>query len=173
MPAIPAQADTLKKLFASFTEYAFIVELGVADTKMIDYVTLLLTRFVHRDAIYPSAERTCQPLEELTAIMLEADQPEYRGAKRRELYRHMGDFALFWTGVYPEALRTRAARQRRDALLNYAEQGKRSYYIASTYVDTPDQAEEAPTLRRLSEHFEVCVQGLNRVRQHLDAGIAN
>ena len=24
---------------------------------------------------------------------------------RREVHRHIGDFTLFWTGVYPEALR--------------------------------------------------------------------
>jgi hypothetical protein len=52
---------------------------------------------------------------------------------------------------------------RKDALIDYCEQGKRSYYIASTFADEPFQ-DEAKVLRRLSEQFELCAFGLNRVR---------
>ena len=52
---------------------------------------------------------------------------------------------------------------RQDHLVDYFVQGKRSYYLASTFDQKPyDQ--EAPILRRLSEEFELCTYGLNRVR---------
>jgi hypothetical protein len=52
---------------------------------------------------------------------------------------------------------------RRDHLVDYFQQGKRSYYLASTFDQKPYQ-DEAPVLRRLSEEFELCTYGLNRVR---------
>ena len=47
-----------------------------------------------------------------------------------------------------------------DHLVNFQEQGKRSYYLASTF-----EGDEAPVLRRLSVEFELCAFGLSRVRQ--------
>ena len=64
-------------------------------------------------------------------------------------------------GVFPESL---AKGRRNDVLVDYCETGKRSYYLASTYSDTPKQQEEAPILRRLSVDFETCMEGLRKVR---------
>ena len=40
-----------------------------------------------------------------------------------------------------------------DALVSYQQQGKRSYYLASTLSDRKDQGY---VLRRLSDQFELC-----------------
>jgi hypothetical protein len=69
---------------------------------------------------------------------------------------------LFWTGVYPEAVAKLRGRGSADALINYQEQGKRSYYLAST-LSADDS--EGPVLRRLSDQFELCAFGLSRVRR--------
>lgn len=160
----------LVRLFAGLTEQTFMAELGLTDTHLIDYISQLLTRFLHRDAIFAVHGPMGRRLEELAAMMAEAERAENQGSARREIYRHMGDFALFWTGVYPEALRTRTAAASQDALVNYFETGKRSYFLASTYTDTPTQAEEAPVLRRLSDDFELCAYGLRRVRSCWETG---
>ena len=76
----------------------------------------------------------------------------------------IGDFTLFWTGVYPEALTRLQTADSRDHLLDYLEQGKRSYYIASTFENDPYK-EEAKVLRRLSSEFELCAYGLSQVRK--------
>jgi hypothetical protein len=52
----------------------------------------------------------------------------------------------------------------KDQFINYCEQGKRSYYIASTFEDEPFK-EESIVLRRLSERFELCAYGLTQVRK--------
>ena len=52
----------------------------------------------------------------------------------------------------------------KDRLLDYTAQGKRSYYLASTFEQEPYR-EEAPVLRRLSSEFELCAYGLNQVRR--------
>ena len=53
---------------------------------------------------------------------------------------------------------------KKDHLIDYCQQGKRSYYLASTFDEEPFE-EEAPILRRLSMEFEMCSFGLNRVRK--------
>jgi hypothetical protein len=158
------EPGAIGKLFAGLTEYTFISELGMTDTRLIDYITELLTRFVHRDSIFALKDPTERRLVDLAEMLMEAERSENRGEARREIFRHIGDFALFWTGVYPEAIKRRSTQ--RDALLNYYEQGKKSYYIASTYSDTPTQAEQAPVLRRLSDDFELLAYGLGKVRSH-------
>lgn len=159
-----AEPDPLRKLFAALTEHAFLAELGLADTKVIDYLSRLLARFANRDAIYAIRGPKGDRLDDLAEMVAEAEQLSHSRDQRREIYRHMGDFALFWSGVYPEAIGLRRRWCRKDALLDYVSYGKRSYYVASTYSDTPSHAEEAPILRRLSEEFELCAQGLRCVR---------
>lgn len=162
MVAVVGRPEALRDLFAAMTEHTFQVDLGIADSKLTDYLTDLLVRFIRFDAIFRFRSTIGRRLEDVAEMMLEAEQRQ--GKPRREIYRHIGDFTLFWTGVYPEALSRLQAPDSRDHLLDYLEQGKRSYYIASTFEDEPYQA-EAPILRRLSEEFELCSVGLRQVRK--------
>jgi hypothetical protein len=162
MVAVVANPESLRDMFAAYTEQTFQVDLGIADTRLTDYLTDLLLRFIRYDAIFRYRNTIGRRLEDVAEMLLEAEQRA--GKPRREIYRHIGDFTLFWAGVYPEALSHLQSPDQRDHLLDYLEQGKRSYYIASTYQDNPYQ-DEAPVLRRLSEEFELCSVGLRRVRQ--------
>jgi hypothetical protein len=65
--------------------------------------------------------------------------------------------------VFPEALNRLRSLLSRDHFIDYCSQGKRSYYIASTFEEPPYE-EEAPVLRRLSEDFELCAYGLHQIR---------
>ena len=42
----------LRRLFAGLTEQTFLATLGIGDPPLIDYLSLLLARFIHMDAIY-------------------------------------------------------------------------------------------------------------------------
>ncbi len=154
-------SEELRYLFRGLTEHTFQVEFGFADPPLLDYLSGLLERFVRIDAIFKVRDLVGRRLEEVADMLLAAEEREYN--VRRELHRHIGDFTLFWTGVYPEALKRLRHPERKDALIDYQEQGKRSYWIASTFEDEPYE-EEAPVLRRLSRDFELCSLGLNRVR---------
>jgi hypothetical protein len=162
MVAVVANPESLRDMFAALTEHTFQVDLGIADTRLTDYLTDMLLRFVRFETIFRFRSTIGRRLEEVAEMMLEAEQRQ--GKPRREIYRHIGDFTLFWAGVYPEALSHRQAPDRKDHLLDYLEQGKRSYYIASTYQDEPFSA-EAAVLRRLSDEFELCSVGLAQVRK--------
>jgi hypothetical protein len=151
-------------MFAGYTEHTFLERLGIGDPHLIDYLSALLTRFVHVDAICRISNVRGRRLEEVADMMLEAQSMPAQGRTRREIYRHIGDFTLFWTGVYPEALERLRSALRKDHFIDYCEQGKRSYFIASTFEGEPFK-EEAPVLRRLSLEFELCAYGLNQVRR--------
>ncbi len=160
----PKPDHPLRRLFGGLTEQTFMTRLGVADPPLTDYLSELLTRFIHVDAIYRLKNAAGRRLEEVAEMLLDAEALPAQGRTRREYYRHIGDFTLFWTGVYPEALRRLQHSLSKDHFIDYCEQGKRSYYIASTFEDDPYR-EEAPVLRRLSEEYELCAYGLNQVRQ--------
>lgn len=57
-------------------------------------------------------------------------------------------------------------RPRLDAFIDYVRAGKESYAIVSSF-DQFEYREEAPLFRKLSENFELCVMGLNFVKQDL------
>jgi hypothetical protein len=154
----------LRRLFGGLTEQAFMTSLGVADPPLTDYLSELLSRFLHTDAIHRLRGAHGRRLEEVVEMVLAAEAMPPEGRTRREVHRHIGDFTLFWTGVYPEALKRLRSALTRDQFVDYCEQGKRSYYIASTFDGDPYR-EQAPVLRRLSEEFELCAYGLQQVRR--------
>ncbi|MEK6269296.1 MAG: hypothetical protein N2B57_00930, partial [Planctomycetales bacterium] len=122
----------------------------------------LLIRFLRNDAVYHLRDLAGRPLDEVTSMMVEGQ--ERIGEARRDLHQHVGDFTLFWTGLYPESLRQMQSMERKDYFLDYCEQGKRAYYIAST-IPGDDKKPKTGVLRRLSQEFEMCVYGLGEVRR--------
>ena len=160
----PDLEHPLRRLFAGLTEHTFNAALGVADPPLTDYLSGLLSRFIHINAIFRLKNAEGRRLEEVAEMMIEAEAMPPEGRTTREVHRHIGDFTLFWTGVYPEALRKLRNALSKDHFIDYCEQGKRSYYIASTFEEEPFR-EEASVLRRLSSEFELCAYGLNQVRR--------
>ena len=157
----------IHRYFAGLAENTFQAQLGIVDPPLIDYVSDLLTRFVRSDVVHRIRSVSGRPLMTVTEMAAEATQR--LGDARRELHRHIGDFTLFWAGVYPEAL-----RKDRDDLEaqfeSYCSHGKRSYLIASTIVSDDDSAIPGEVLERLSERFELCTYGLREVRREWESG---
>ena len=154
----------LRRLFAGLTEQTFQATIGLADPLLIDYLSMLLSRFVHIDAHHRLRDAQGKHLTEVVDMLLEAEALPPEARTRREYHRHIGDYTLFWTGVYPEAVHRLQSGLRKDSFIDYCNQGKRSYYIASTFEEDPYR-DEAPVLRRLSEEFELCAYGLTQVRK--------
>jgi hypothetical protein len=154
----------LRHYFAGITEYTFETRLGVADPPLIDYLSDLLTRFIRSDALYCVRDLAGHRLQQLGEMWVEADARV--GDARREAHRHIGDFTLFWTGVYPEALRADRGDTLpgRDRFVDYCHRGKRAYYIAST-IPSEDEVIQPAVLERLSDQFELCAFGLSEARK--------
>jgi hypothetical protein len=155
------RSEVLRRFFAGITEFTFTTRLGVADPPLIDYLSELLANFVRTDAIYGVRTPTGERLSQVADMLAEAQARQ--GTARRRVHRHIGDFTLFWTGLYPE-LAERQRQGRKDSLLDYRNQGKRNYLLASRLPADPESA-PAAVLERLSDCFELCVYGLGEVRK--------
>ena len=154
----------MDRYFAGLAESTFQTELGIVDTPMVDYVTNLLIRFVRSDVVHRIRGVTGRPL--MTVGEMASEASKRLGDARRELHLHIGDFTLFWAGVYPEALR----KDTSDKFGNYCSHGKRSYRIASCIEPAKQDAPEAEVLERLSERFELCCYGLREIRRQWEEG---
>jgi hypothetical protein len=164
MPAPIPASHPLAKLLAALTEQTFIESLGIGDPRLTGYVSDLLVRFTHVDSIWKLNSVQGRRLEEVAEMIVQAELAGHSANATREIHRHIGDFTLFWTGAYPEAIPQFRAPLSKDHLIDYHQQGKRSYWIASQYDEEPYR-EQATVLRQLSEQFELCAFGLNRVRR--------
>lgn len=151
------------RFFIGLCEYVFHTRLGVPDEPLVDYVSNLIIRFVRFDQIHRIRDLAGRPSHEVADMMNEAEQRI--GLAKRDVHRHIGDVTLFWTGVYPEALPQLRQVAKKDFLIDYTQQGKRAYYIASK-IET-DREEDAPAdvLERMSVHFEMCAYALGEIRR--------
>ena len=102
--------------------------------------------------------------------MLLASNPLLDGPSfvyEREVRKHIGDYTLFLAGLFPEHVsRLRKGPLRLDSLVDYLKAGKESYAVVASF-DQFEFKNEAPLYRRLSKNFELCVFGLNLVKQDL------
>jgi hypothetical protein len=155
------ESHPLHRLFRGLTESTFMTELGIGDPSLVGYVADLLASFVPSQAIWRMRDKQGRPIFQVTQMVAEAESAD-DVQRRSECHRHVGDYTLFWTGVYPEALARLQGAQSPDCLISYQQQGKRSYYLASTLSTSGDRG---IILRRLSDEFELCAFGLSRVRR--------
>ena len=160
--------SAMQRYFAGLAESTFTSQLGIVDPPMIDYVSGLLIRFVRNDVVHSFRSVTGQPMMTIAEMVSEASSR--LGDAKRELHQHIGDFTLFWAGVYPEALRKPDEASTSDQFENYCAHGRRAYRIASCIETTRNDAPESEILERLSDRFDLCCYGLREVRRQWEEG---
>lgn len=159
----------LWRFFAGTVEDAFYTQLGMCAPDLVNYLTQLLVKFVHINDIYSLKGPGGNVLDNLPEMVVHAHVGSDIPRRKRDLlvHRHIGDFTLYWTGVYPETLERSRGKRGQDFLLDYFAQGRRSYGIASE-LSGPSDKPPATVLRQLSDHFDDCVRGLALVRSNWD-----
>jgi hypothetical protein len=156
----------LRKLFTEAVYRSLHERLGLHEDEQVDsYLADLLVTFLHDDRIYAIHDASGQRVESVVEMLAEGDVRQRADSfdREREVHKHVGDFLLFWSGVFPEYLKQLKAADSADFLVNPVEQGSYSYYIVSTFDHDP-YGEEAPTFKKLSADFEAYMQGLELVR---------
>lgn len=158
--------STLQRFFAGVTEHAFQSRLGVVDPPLVDYLSTMLVRFVRSEAIYGVRSVRGRRLMQVAEMLEEAG--ERIGPAKRRVHRHIGDFTLFWTGVYPEMADHIKQLGVKDALLDYRDQGRRAYFVASR-IPGDESAPDGDLLERIADQFELLEYGLGEVRRVWEA----
>ena len=110
--------DALRRYFSGLAEYAFNTRLGLADPPLVEYLSQLLSRFLRTDTIYSVRNLSGRRLDAVADMLAEANARI--GEAKRQVHRHIGDFTLFWTGVYPEVLAHMKRGPRKDSFSTIA-----------------------------------------------------
>jgi hypothetical protein len=142
----------IRQMFRSLTAMSF-EQIDIHDRELMRYVADLLVEFVHVDDLYRLRDAQGRRLEHLIDMLIELR--EQGSADARETRKHIGDYALFIVGLFPESL-----MQRRRAVSPeyYIAQGKEAYLMVAE-MDHAKPTE--PLFRKLSAQFEYCVTALN------------
>ena len=149
----------------------FFEDARLEEPQLATYVAKLLMDFSCTDNLYRIRNASGKRLDDIGEMLIESN-PLLGAAsfdREREVRKHVGDYALFMTGLFPENVaRSRQNRKSRlDTFVEYVQAGKESDAVVSSF-DQFEYREEAPMFRRLSENFEICVVGLNLVKQELE-----
>jgi len=115
-----------------------LLETGVESREIADYTTALVAEFGTRDRsrrVEPGGEREYRYLVEILEEITEAE-----GRRAFLLQAHLGNFALWLAGLFPDHIAAREHRRGGPGLDYYEELGRAGYRMAS----------EAPQARRRS-----------------------
>ena len=163
-------SESLKGLMEEVVQRNFEESLHLSDRDVMDYVASVLLRFTRTEELYRIRDARGKTLDDVGEMLI-ASNPLLDAASfdtEREVRKHIGDFTLFFAGLFPEAINQwRLRRARLDALLDYIQTGKESYLIVSEFKQFEYKA-SAPLFKKMSEEFERCVFGLNLVKRDFE-----
>jgi hypothetical protein len=164
------ESSPLQRFFKEVVERNYD-EVGVRSSEVHAYVANLLAEFCETETLYKIKSADGRPLCDLGEMLLESD-PVYGPApsfdRERQVRKHIGDYSLFFTGMFPEGLNQyRLRRSRLEGLIDFVRAGKESYFIVSKFEHF-EYAKVAPLFRKMSQEFERLVYGLNQVKNELE-----
>jgi hypothetical protein len=170
MQALNSQSHPLEPFFQQVVRNSYEGKLGFNDPDVTAYVARLLCQFSESENLYQVRDEMGHPVDELSEMVLAADPVNGTASSfdaERALRKHIGDYALFVAGMYPEAMASgRRERRHQPSLSELIQAGKESYYIVSQF-NLFEYEKEAPLFARLSDRFERCILGLTLIREEL------
>src|SRR5258708_40295777 len=160
----------LQQLFLEMVGRHYAHEIGIRDPEVVGYVAHLLAEFCDVEQLFKLRDVAGKPLADVGEMLLESDPvfgPAPSFDRERQVRKHIGDYTLFFAGMFPESINHfRLRRHRLEDFVDWMKAGKESYYIVSKF-DCFEYAKVAPLFAHLSKNFESCVYGLNIVQNHL------
>jgi hypothetical protein len=163
------QENSLRQLFHEVVFDCYESRLGMRDNEISTYVADLLTDFCYAENIYRIRDAGGKPLQAIEEMLLASDPVHGTAAsfgEEREVRKHIGDYTLFFAGMYPDSFHSARPRLG-EGYFELVRAGKESYYIVSQF-DLFEYAREAPLFARLANSFESCIYGLHLERGELD-----
>ncbi len=157
------ESGPLSRFFERVTRQSFR-DLALDDPPVVRYLADLLTRFARTEALYAIRDLPTRRLDTVVDSLLaihhvwEWDSRDFHPEAEQALRRHIGDYALFMTGVFREHVE-------RLAVTGYYEhEGRRAYRFVSETARAGGRA-DGPLFRRLSDCFEQYAGALSYARK--------
>jgi len=164
------ESHPLQQLFIELVGRHYAEEIGIRDPQIVNYVSHLLAEFCDAEQLFKIRNAAGNPLGDVGEMLIESNPvfgPAPSFDRERQVRKHIGDYTLFFTGMFPESINHfRLRRERLEGFVDWMKAGKESYYIVSKFEHF-EYAKVAPLFAMLSQHFEQCVYGLNLVKNDL------
>ena len=164
------ESHPLQKLFVELVGRHYAEQIGIRDPQVVSYVAHLLTEFCDAEQLCKIQNAAGRPLNDVGEMLTESDPvfgPAPSFDRERQVRKHIGDYTLFFAGMFPESINhSRLRRSRTESFVDWLKAGKESYYIVSKF-DCFEYTKVAPLFANLSRNFEECVYGLNMVKNDL------
>lgn len=139
-------------------------QLGEEDRTIADYVAAILLEFGLRHRAERIADSDDQQYDTLAALLGDVDDGN---ATRSFLVRaHLGNYALWMCGLFPDAIAARKYRRGGPDLEYYEEMGIRGFELAAAHR-LAEHHGLAPLFRLAAERFALLRVALNRVSDTL------
>jgi len=165
-----SESHPLQQFFLELVGKHYAEEIGIRDPQIVAYVAHLLSEFCDMEQLLKIRNATGRPLSDVGEMLLESDPvfgPAPSFDRERQVRKHIGDYTLFFTGMFPESINHFHLRHNRlENFVDWMKAGKESYYVVSKF-DVFEYTKVAPLFANLSQKFEECVYGLNRVKDEL------
>lgn len=137
---------------------------GERDRRLAGFVAAIVLHFGVRDRARRLAEHDDEVYDTLAALGAAVDQPDPR---RAFLVRtHLGEYALWLSGMYPDWIAHRRHRRGGPSLGYYEAMGRRGFQLAAEHRLAAEHG-LSPLLAQAAERFAVLRVALNRLSDTL------
>lgn len=137
-----------------------LLDAGVDDRGVSDYLGALLLEFGRRDRAWRVGWNDDHSHRYLVDIL--ADLEASDGERRFRVMVHLGEYALWLAGIFPEYIEARRLRRGGPDVPYYEALGRRGYGMASDHV-LADVTGLEPVFRTAAERFPTLRGALNGV----------
>lgn len=137
-----------------------LLDAGVDDRALADYLAALLLEFGRRDRAWRIDWHDDATHRYVVDIL--ADQAQSAGARRFRVTVHLGNWALWLAGVFPRYVHARQARRGGPDVTYYDRMGRRGFAEASDHV-LAEQLGLAEIFASAAEHYPAVRGALNRL----------
>ena len=110
-----------------------LLEHGITDRLMADYLSALLINYSHGKRAYRVEEKDDTEYEYLVDLVTAAESAT--GHHRFLLHAHLGDFALWLSGLFPDYITARVQRRGSPGIEYYENLGASGYRLAADSHD--------------------------------------
>jgi hypothetical protein len=136
-----------------------LLEDGINDAGLADYLAALVIAFGRGGRAYHIADESAE-YRYLVDIVAAADNSS--GRRAFMLRAHLGEFALWLSGLFPDHIAAREQRRAAPPLSYYEELGSTGYRLASRYGEA-EQHGISELYRNCADFFPALRVALNRV----------
>jgi len=123
------ETHPLQQLFRELVGRHYAEEIGIRDPQVVSYVAHLLSEFCDAEQLLKIRNAAGKPLNDVGEMLIESD-PIYGPApsfdRERQVRKHIGDYTLFYAGMFPESINHyRLRRQRVEGFVDWWKAGRR------------------------------------------------